>query len=254
MTKDELIEYNKRTLDRLNASTPYLDDRVPKCKKCNDKTYILKFKNDDPLNEMVAIDCECLPTKINERKIEKSGLKSQVEKLTFDNYTTNTSWKKTIKKQALEYVSNLDSNYWFIISGAIGSGKTHICSAISKEFIVSNKTFKYFKFAEDMPLLSSKLNNFNVDIMLSAKEELDELKEVEVLYIDDFLKNTRSNNEWVFALIDYRYSNNKKTIISTEYSYQDMANIDEAIASRLKEKANQYWLHIKQEDGKNQRL
>lgn len=243
-----MSEQNKRYIERMNKQTPYSDNREPKCKKCNDKGYILEEIN----NEIVAINCECLTTRINENKIKKSGLKSQIEKYTFDNFLTKTEWQRQLKAIVLHYLKDLNSSDWLVISGAIGSGKTHLCTAAAAEFIKSDKSFKYFKYAEQMNYLASRLSNFNVDIMGAAYEEYEELKNVDVLYIDDFIK-TRYN-EWAFNLIDYRYSNNKKTIISTEYSYNEMAKLDEALASRIKEKANKYWLNISDTQGKNQRL
>ena len=248
-----ISDIDKIALKRLNNQSKYDDDREPYCSICKDKRYVYVYKEHaNGYGEIVARRCSCYDAQVNRDRIEASGLKAQIESCTFENFNTNTVWKKRVKTLALEYVENLDSDEWFVVSGAVGGGKTHICTAISKEVLLAGKSFLYFKYAEEMPLLNKQLLSFDADVLVEAKKTLDTLKEVEVLYIDDFLKIR--NEEFIFAIIDYRYSNNLKTIISTELDYTSMAQIDEAIASRIKQKAGKYWTHLGNDTPKNQRL
>ena len=67
-----------------------------------------------------------------------------------------------------------------------------------------------------LPRLATDLKNFYIDVKNKAERLLEEKKNVEVLYIDDFLK-TKENLALIWEIIDYRYINPKLiTIISTE--------------------------------------
>ena len=67
-----------------------------------------------------------------------------------------------------------------------------------------------------LPRLATDLKNFYIDVKNKAERLLEEIKNVEVLYIDDFLK-TKENLALIWEIIDYRYINPKLiTIISTE--------------------------------------
>ena len=69
------------------------------------------------------------------------------------------------------------------------------------------------------------------------------LKNVPVLYIDDFLKGeyTPADVKQAFMILNDRYnSRGKKTIISTERNMTDLINFDEAVGSRLAERAKGY--------------
>ena len=68
-----------------------------------------------------------------------------------------------------------------------------------------------------------------------------ELKNVDVLYIDDFFKTQKGANpspadvRLAFEILNYRYTNKKMTIISSERESGDIVNIDEAVGGRIVE-------------------
>lgn len=76
-----------------------------------------------------------------------------------------------------------------------------------------------------------------------------------MLYIDDLFKGkiTEADINLVFEILNYRYNNNFKTIISSEYMLTELLKIDEAISSRILEKSRGYHLDIKRENGRNYR-
>ena len=95
-----------------------------------------------------------------------------------------------------------------------------------------------------------------------------ELKEAEVLYIDDLFKTgkdgegkaqrpTGADVNIAFEILNYRYNNPKLiTIISSECKVTDMLDIDEAIAGRIAERTSPfgYGLNINKDQRKNYRL
>jgi DNA replication protein DnaC len=71
-----------------------------------------------------------------------------------------------------------------------------------------------------------------------------ELKEAEVLYIDDFLKTQRGQQptsadvNLAFEILNYRYNNPSLiTIISSELTEDELLDIDEATGGRIYERA-----------------
>ena len=83
---------------------------------------------------------------------------------------------------------------------------------------------------------------------LDYKKLVDELKKVDVLYIDDLFKMRKiADTEKVkltfayiniaFAILQFSYTNDKLiTVISSEKTIKDLLKIDEAIAGRIVEK------------------
>lgn len=70
------------------------------------------------------------------KNIERSGLSALLGNYTFARYRTNTEQRATIKRTAERFVEET-GNDWFFIGGQIGSGKTHICTAIVGKLLQS---------------------------------------------------------------------------------------------------------------------
>ena len=82
----------------------------------------------------------------------------------------------------------------------------------------------------------------------------------DILYIDDFFKVKKgeyikpADINLAFELIDYRYCNKLTTIISSEFSLDDIIAADEATGSRIKQMTGSYALNIRADRMKNYRL
>ena len=90
--------------------------------------------------------------------------------------------------------------------------------------------------------------------------EMQKLKTVDVLYIDDFLKllpiagfERDQELDLAYAIINARYNNGLITIISSEEMLWSIRGIDFAIASRIEQLAKDYWIQITEATDKNQR-
>lgn len=71
------------------------------------------------------------------------------------------------------------------------------------------------------------------------KQKMDGLKNVAVLYIDDFFKGniTEGDKNVAFELLNSRYNQRLRTIISGERSMEQLMEVDEAIGSRIYERS-----------------
>lgn len=218
------------------------------CKECNNKGVIYEMLSD---NEIVSIDCGCMAERKIKYNVAQSGLEKQFADYTFMNFNTRQPYHQHMFDTAKNYLKE-HKGLWWVITGQVGSGKTHITTAIVNELSRSGKRFKYMRYASEMPRLQRGMMNFNPTIKSEAEIQFDMFKKVEILFIDDFMK-TR-NTDYVFELIDYRYANGLMTLITTELEYSEMANIDEAVASRIYELAGSYYISIASGDDKNYRL
>ena len=91
------------------------------------------------------------------------------------------------------------------------------------------------------------------------------LKTVDVLYIDDLFKPTlddygkrryptAADVKLAFEIINQRYMDGLWTIISSEWTMEEMAAFDEATASRIAEMCGEYQIVIARDRKKNQRF
>jgi DNA replication protein DnaC len=169
---------------------------------------------------------------------QQSGLSKLMKKYTFQNYKADEPWQLNIAKGACDYVRKPEG--WFFIGGQPGSGKTHICTAICGELLKQNLSIKYMSWSEESVKLKGKVNDDDFDDLIR------QYKDVDVLYIDDFFKTRRSRTGEVqypsdadiklaYQIINFRYTANKKTIISSEWILDELMNFDDATSSRIYE-------------------
>jgi len=101
-------------------------------------------------------------------------------------------------------------------------------------------------------------NNIANDLPITVNDPSTEL---ELLYIDDFLKTAR--NPWdipsweqdlAFELLDYRYNTGLDTIISTEWSVSELLDISEALGGRILQAAGRSIFQVEKNRGNNYRL
>ena len=230
-----------------------INDGLYDCEKCGNRGYQLFYIDDDLLYEK----CDCYEIRNARRKMRDLGLLRFLdENNSFKKFVATKDWQRKIKKTAIEFVEN-PHNKFFYIGGQVGSGKTILCATILSQLIE-----KYYRSNYDYIIWGDVLRTLAFDD--KNKEEMNYYKNCDVLFIDDFLRNTARNElniqnyerEIAMELINYRYLNKKTTIISSELYYQELEQIDDAIASRIKENADdgKFVLSVKRDKERNARI
>jgi len=172
----------------------------------------------------------------------QSGLGERFRKRTFDNFVAETTWQKSALAAAREFchtmIDGTDKGLGLILSGSVGTGKTHLAAAIA------------IRMAEDgCPVIFGTAATLLAKIRAGWRDEeeagaIDEMCKVPLLIIDDLGKEySRKNsegwswaNEQFFQIINSRYENYKPLVISTNYSMKQLADaMGDAIVSRLVE-------------------
>ena len=236
------------------------------CEKCKNKGFIAEaILTGYGYWTKVENYCECQKIRKTMKQIQKSGLSNMLNKYRLDNYVIDETWQETIREEAFDYIdcimdvnqANTDKP-WYFIGGASGAGKTHICTAICGELLQAGIPVRYMLWRDD----SVKLKSSIMDSELYSKE-INELKNVTILYIDDLFKSGYMNSNkpsiadinLAFEIINYRYNIPELiTIISSEYMPEKLENIDIGIAGRIYERAKPYVYNIHIDGKKNYRL
>ena len=224
------VEEKRRTAVETGASS--IPTPKYRCELCRDTGQIVSRIPNDPLGIRVK-ECSCAIERRNRARIERSGLADVVNRYTFESYQVLDSQHKAIKDAAMRYAKQAQ-NEWFVIIGRPGSGKTHICTAIVSRLMERGLNCKYMLWRDEVRELKSLVNDD-----AAYKQKMDELKNVAVLYIDDFFKGnvTEGDKNVAFELLNSRYNQRLRTIISGERSIEQLMEVDEAVGSRIYERS-----------------
>lgn len=227
------------------------------CSKCKNKGWIAEVKFAYGYYTEVHRPCECQKIRQTIRRLNRSGLQNIVKDYTFAKYEATEEWQKAIKSAAMKFCKDKDNNTFFI-GGQSGAGKTHICTAIAVNYIKQGKEVRYMLWRDEIDRIKAVINESDkYDALMK------ELKETDVLYIDDLFKDgngtmpSPADVKRAFEIINYRYINPELvTIISSERTLLELNEIDEAIAGRIAERAKAagYCLNIRKDRSRNYRM
>lgn len=133
--------------------------------------------------------------------------------------------------------------------GGVGTGKSETACAIARRLLRKHHRVLYL----NEPLFLGQLKGIYAakDESMSAEAKIDEASEVEVLIIDDMgkTKPTTFAVETLYRIIEYRYAQQLTTIITSNWTLEDlqreMGKLGEtdkaqAIVSRLREMTAAY--------------
>lgn len=222
------------------------------CAVCKGKTKVYYVQN----GEVVFRNCSCIPIRSSILKAKASGLGELLSTCKFSTFSAREAWQIELKKRAKAYAAQPEG--WLMVSGKVGGGKTHICTAIVGRLIHSGMSARYMRWKDDSTELKGMINDPAFAAALSPFLTAD------VLYIDDFLKMPRGTDgiskepgkgdlNLAFQMINNRYTAGKTTIISSEHTVDDIVKFDEAVGSRIYERTKNNCL-IVPHDAQNYRL
>lgn len=233
--------------DSFNATVGTLVDYD--CPACKNRGCIAEARG----NGIAMVRCSCMDTRNSIHRAEASGLKDLLPLYTLERFQTDEPWQLAAKQTAQRYLQ--EQHGWFVMSGAVGSGKSHLCVAICGELLKQGHSVEYLMWRDQIRRMKTYDGNV---------EERDDLfrkyKIADVLYIDDFLKcgkneaPTKADTDAALEILMARYNQpDKLTVISTERSIQELLELDEALGSRIYERSKGFCLR-NTGNGKNWRL
>lgn len=223
------------------------------CPICKNKGYIRKVVYMDMYKEYrpVMEICKCMKKRTTLQKAKRSGLGEYLNKH-FDDFEITEAWQRDLKQKAYDYIKK-DGNDWFVTLGQSGSGKTLISCIITNYLLLNkNKDVIYITWTDFVSKLKRNImgNNSN-----DVSDYLEIIKNVEVLFIDELLKKYNDTDlKYIIEIINYRYTKDLKTIITSERTLNELLKIDEATFSRAVEKSKEFITNIPKDSKKNYRL
>lgn len=229
----------RRRAELANAAAGSLPG--PDCPLCRNRGYIAKVQG----NYVVSTECVCMAARRSLRRMEKSGLGDLVRRYTLDNFKTLEPWQAEMKHRVLDFLEH-GRGKWFAAMGAVGAGKSHICTALCGELLKRGYEVRYMLWRDGSARIKAAANETE-----RYGKLLDPLKNVPVLYIDDLFK-TQAGGEirqadvnLAFELLNYRYCDlNLTTVISSEKTVEELIKIDEGIGSRIYERSKGFYLKL----------
>ncbi len=240
---DKLENEKNKILKKINITRQDLEPDFD-CKICNDTGIITEGK--------ITSFCNCFKQDILNYTYKQSNiLKLDEENFkTFDSgYYSNKPNKEKygieksplenieiIKKISLDFCKNIKSENSknLLFTGNTGLGKTFLSNCIAREVIQKGFNVVY----QTSPILMDQIleYKFSYDKTDEQKEKYNKIFNVDLLIIDDLGTETMNNNKFteLFNIINTRLLNNKKMVISTNLTLNDLYNrYDERILSRL---------------------
>lgn len=221
-------EWEQRKVDDYNAEQGDLQHL--NCPICKNKGYVAVLVEGTCAMQV----CKCREARSSAKRMAKSGI---VEECTLDNYEATQKWQKQLLYIAKSFAKRPDG--WFFLGGQSGSGKTHICTGIVRELLDNGHEARYMMWRDDSTKIKANVNNPEEYAKL-----VEPLKTVKVLYIDDLFKTNNGNAptaadvNLAFEILNVRYNRRDLvTILSSEYVISELLDIDEAVGSRIFQRA-----------------
>ena len=151
-----------------------------------------------------------------------------------ENYEVDNTESQIALQTAIDYIEGFDYRKSIMFCGQVGSGKTHLALAIVKE-LMSTVPVLPLIYVEDLGNLRVLRNSFNSDERLRYDEKIRAYREAHLLLIEDLFWGKVNDTDMaiMYDIINYRISNNKSIIITTELTREQLLELDEALGSRL---------------------
>jgi DNA replication protein DnaC len=175
------------------------------------------------------------PEKSEHPEISALGL-TRLSKCSFGNFSLRrkTGLSKA-DEQSLEKAFKATQQYaenpkgWLVLTGPNGCGKTHLAAAIGNYQVGLGSQV----ILETVPNLLDHLRaTFGPDSLIRYDQRFNEIRNVNLLILDDMI--TQSMTPWarekLYQLFDYRFNDEKPTVITTA---EKVENMDARIRSRL---------------------
>ena len=246
----DLAAYMRRNCERWNRTEGRLGGLD--CPECKNRGYFMVVV-DGPNGPSEGMqECRCMAVRRSLERIERSGMATALKTCRFDTYQAREGWQIEAMETAKRY-SKDSGEWWLFMGGAIGSGKTHLCTAVCRQLILRMPVL-YAIWPEELQTL--KATRFDEGEYTARMRRL---MDVELLYLDDFLKvcrgqaPTATDVQIAHELINHRYATHRKTIISSERTLDEIVEIDQATGGRIMERCGEYVVDIGRDERRDWR-
>ncbi len=248
-TEESVRKLRDRNLIKDNARKGNL--KGYNCEKCLNKGVVYLPDGDGGIK---VAECSCMKNRQREYGAAASGLAQAVGLKTFENFRADSAWQAEIRDKARRFAL-ADGDSFFFIGGQSGCGKTHICISLCGEFLKKGLCVRYIKWNTVYQELLSLSDNRDREM---KEKKLREINSAEILCVDNFLNNLKpseAEKNLAYNITESRYSQGKRTVISSGRTLGEINKIREDIAGRIYEKTgDDFLIKIPCDIRKNYRL
>jgi DNA replication protein DnaC len=162
----------------------------------------------------------------------ESLIPAKFREATLRDFDVALPGNKAMIDTAWKYIMGGLESQWLFIHGGAGCGKTHVCAAIVRSFILREIPAVYAFVPDVLKSLQRGFENNEYFTLLDA------WKKITVLALDDL--GVQNDTTWIRAeleeLVDYRYRNGLATIITSNLNIEDLGKLSFRIASRVQDR------------------
>ncbi len=198
-----------------------------RCGVCEGRGYVYEEREQSfsakvgPKRYEVLVECVCQRRAQRVTHFNEVGLPGVVAHASFDSYRAFNEAQDRARSLAKHFALRFDKagvNKGFILSGPVGTGKTHLMAASLSHLVLEMGV--QARYVEISLLYSTIRRGFQEG--KSGGEIIGPLSEVEVLAIDELGKGRGSQFEMetMDELIARRYNAGKTTLFATNYSLE----------------------------------
>ena len=211
---------------------------APVCPICGGQGFVLL---DVPMGHPdfgKAVPCSCTMDDRRTRRLhmlERMGTLEMLQRMTFANFIAEPAHLPpeqafTLRK-AMEVAQRFaaDPKGWLLLSGSVGSGKTHLAAAIANVRLDAGEPVLFLVVPD---LLDHLRATYAAGSEITYDELFEQVRNAPLLILDDL--GTQSSTPWaqekLFQLLNHRYNAQLPTVITTNQRVDDF---DARLRSRL---------------------
>lgn len=251
------------TISTIQSDNTFIEGDGYDCPLCMNRGDTLHYReNAAGCFQQYMVPCQCMEVRRSIWRIKQSGLEKSIRENTFKRFEVKEEWQRKMQELAKRYLAEgVDDGRWLYFGGQPGSGKTHVCTAVAGQLLYKRQMPVTYAV---WPQISKKLKAIVTEAD-AYTQEVGKLQEVAVLYFDDFFKPVTDGNgtrqpptpadmRLAFEILNYRYINKLPTILSSEWYINELADMDEATASRIAERCGSFAMMIGRDRSRNHRF
>jgi len=166
-----------------------------------------------------VVRCECIRGSRFERLLASANIPSRYEHCELDNFDNWSRTTEIARVAAEKFVSEypMPQPFGLLFMGPQGIGKTHLAVGIIKK-LIRQKSIPCL-FCTFPELLKEIQNSYNPNTQSSEMRILEPILDTQVLVLDEL--GAQKPSDWVrdqvAYVLNYRYNENKVTIITTNF-------------------------------------
>jgi DNA replication protein DnaC len=205
---------------------------------------------DDKTGNFTIRPCKCFGSRLTIQRLQSCGVWTRAQRCKLSDFETETATQQILKQTTESFIENPEGR-WLCLCGQSGSGKTFLTTAAFVELSFKlGVAGRYLQWNQDSRALKAAT--------LEDPESLwESYKTADLLLLDDVFKGglpSTADVKMLFEILDFRYNNELTTILSTELTFDQLLEVDQATASRIRQKCGPFLVSISPDVSKNYRL